>query len=400
MRAGAIIWLAGLSVLAPTACGESASSPVAPVATCTDAQKNGDESDVDCGGSCRRCETNGACTKNSDCLTLACGAGARCEAAGTAVELSPLPKDADIIFVQDGTIYVMKRDGSAAVQITKVMRPYEHAAASYDRRFVVANEQQPNPTGDAGGRSRLWLFDLEAGLEHPLLADFATAGNGGVAFGPDGYLYFSAKERNVHASPQTPAEHIANAAANDVYKVRFDGVGLTRLTETTDRGEADVSVSQDGALVSFMCTVITPPNDTTEIRVMRSDGSDVRTVVSAGAMGVDSVHDPEVSPDGTRVVFSRVNAMVPPNFPQNPSANTAHDIWDVALDGTDPRRVTRAGPISIIPHWRGETIVYFEANDADDYIGTSLVSAGTANQAGNRIRMGGSQPRWLPPPAP
>jgi hypothetical protein len=43
-----------------------------PPPTCTDGVKNGDETDVDCGGSCPRCTNGKACTSRDDCLGGLC----------------------------------------------------------------------------------------------------------------------------------------------------------------------------------------------------------------------------------------------------------------------------------------------------------------------------------------
>lgn len=308
-----------------------------------------------------------------------------------------IPAGAEIVFHQDRSIFVMDRTGQNVTQITfDTPRNYEHVAVSHDRNLVIANEQLPNPSGDPGGRSVLWLYDLVRGTETRLLPDFVTAGNGGVAFGPDGFIYFAAKERDVFSNPSTPEEFLANAAANDVYRMRPEGSGLQRLTRTTDRGEADVSVSADGTLVAFMALVVTPPGDVTEVSVTRSDGTQPRVVFSGGAPGVDSVHDPELSPDNTRLIFSRVNPNVPPNFPDIPAANTAHDLYSVALDGSALTRLTAPGPIAIVPHWQGSEIVYLELSDSDDYLGISVISPLATDQSGRRIRQGGGIARWIP----
>jgi len=47
--------------------------PVAPP-TCSDGQKNDDETDIDCGGSCPACAVNQHCASNGDCTTLVCNA--------------------------------------------------------------------------------------------------------------------------------------------------------------------------------------------------------------------------------------------------------------------------------------------------------------------------------------
>src|SRR6185295_966278 len=41
-------------------------------ATCADQSKNGNETDVDCGGSCSPCTMGQGCAANSDCTTGSC----------------------------------------------------------------------------------------------------------------------------------------------------------------------------------------------------------------------------------------------------------------------------------------------------------------------------------------
>lgn len=43
--------------------------------TCDDGEKNGDETDVDCGGPCGACEEGRACDTDSDCTTSSCVEG-------------------------------------------------------------------------------------------------------------------------------------------------------------------------------------------------------------------------------------------------------------------------------------------------------------------------------------
>jgi hypothetical protein len=54
-------------------------SPTCAAATCGDSVKNGDESDVDCGSLCPyRCEVDDSCTAHADCETNSCGMAAEC----------------------------------------------------------------------------------------------------------------------------------------------------------------------------------------------------------------------------------------------------------------------------------------------------------------------------------
>jgi hypothetical protein len=50
-------------------------SCTSPSASCFDRVKNGDETDVDCGGSCRGCVEGSTCTDATDCETAACDGG-------------------------------------------------------------------------------------------------------------------------------------------------------------------------------------------------------------------------------------------------------------------------------------------------------------------------------------
>lgn len=58
--------------ITPCASGRCAS---APTNTCHDRVKDGDETGVDCGGSCGKCPVGGQCAEASDCKSNACNAG-------------------------------------------------------------------------------------------------------------------------------------------------------------------------------------------------------------------------------------------------------------------------------------------------------------------------------------
>jgi hypothetical protein len=51
------------------------------------------------------------------------------------------------------------------------------------------------------------------------------------------------------------------------------------------------------------------------------------------------------------------------NFPDNPAANTAHDVYRVRLDGTEMTRISAPGPITIVPDWVGNEIVHMQMSD-------------------------------------
>src|SRR5262249_23787564 len=113
----------------------------------------------------------------------------------SSVQLGKIPDTSEIVYISgQGFIYSMDRNGKHVTRITfEHPRNYEHAAVSFDHRYVIANEQRPNPDKVPGAISWLWLFDLARGTESRLLPNFDTAGNGGVDWDPQGFIYFAAK---------------------------------------------------------------------------------------------------------------------------------------------------------------------------------------------------------------
>ena len=68
----------GKSCSAPTDCVSGnceggSCVPAGPTVSCTDGEKNGDETDIDCGGSCaQKCDTEKACNTDNDCISYKC----------------------------------------------------------------------------------------------------------------------------------------------------------------------------------------------------------------------------------------------------------------------------------------------------------------------------------------
>jgi hypothetical protein len=109
----------------------------------------------------------------------------------------------------------MDADGGNEVKITTNADWHiEHVAAWFERKYVVMNYfSRPS---EGGMSSKIVLFDLEKGTEQELVPEFQMAGNGGVDWDRDGYIYFSGIDRQPHAKPASRA---------------VDGLDLKRLSD-------------------------------------------------------------------------------------------------------------------------------------------------------------------------
>jgi hypothetical protein len=288
----------------------------------------------------------------------------------SSLRIGKLTDSAEIIYHDHRFIFTMDRHGRNVIQITfENPRHWEHVAVSYDHRYVLGNMHS------TPGNSELWLFDLEERTEARLVPDFPSAGGGGVAWDPQGRIYFAGSER---------------LRQNDLYRIKPDGTGLEQLTDTPKCYEADVGVSEDGSMMTYAAAY--PAEGTCGIWVANTDGTEVREVYEGGRVGLRSAHDPEFSPDGKRVVFSVVN---PDHHNFVDTHNTAHDLWVCNLDGSHLTRITEPGSIRIIPNWQDKWIVLTEMSDqGEQFIGSAIVHEdGTGYR---QLMKSGKMPKWIP----
>ena len=84
-----------------TFCNTGSSTCVA--TSCEDGVRSGDESDVDCGGSCAPCALGAACTRTADCAGTAACVGTACvETFAVGVTVSGLPTAASLVVQNNG----------------------------------------------------------------------------------------------------------------------------------------------------------------------------------------------------------------------------------------------------------------------------------------------------------
>lgn len=140
-------------------------------------------------------------------------------------------------------------------------------------------------------------------------------------------------------------------ATLDLYAMNADGTEQTLLF---DSGEHDADIHWRGDLITF--------TSGSRIWVMDSDGSDAHPITDpprAGEWGSAVLpfgdYDPRISPDGSRVVFSR---MV-----DDSSEHGNYDLFVTGIDGSGLTRLTDTGYTQGVADWSsdGERLIYIVA---------------------------------------
>ena len=178
-------------------------------------------------------------------------------------------------------------------------------------------------------------------------------------------------------SPPVVFFDMVHEGQRDIFRVRLDGSGLTRVT--SDPG-ADVAPTAVGDRVVFTSY----RDGRAQLYSVGADGGPVSRVVDVAA----NLTDPSLSPDGQALAFAS-------------DVDGAPKLWTSDEDGTSRRRATEGfghgGSLEFSPDWSptGSHIAFVSTHDgsSDVYVGdvaagtfTSLVSAPGAQL----------QPAWSP----
>lgn len=297
-----------------------------------------------------------------------------------------------MVYLADGHLYAMKADGSDSTKISfGTKRDFEDVAVSFGRRYIAVTERIQNRDGQRTGRYKIWLYDLVNGKERQLAPGFVSAGDGGVSWSSDGYLYFSGRR----IGSKVQSNKFSQRNTNDLYRVHPHGTQLKRLTNTASVSETEVSVSDDGQWITFVAIRVQDSQKITEIWMSRSDGSKKARVYEGGIYGKMSVHNPHFSPDNKFIAFNQINPNFR-NFMMDPTVNTAMDIFKIGLGSKAKERVTMPGPASIVQDWHKDDILLVEFNDQikPAYHGISVVRADMTEY--NRIKPGARSVQWIP----
>jgi TolB protein len=118
----------------------------------------------------------------------------------------------------------------------------------------------------------------------------------------------------------------------DIFVMNADGTHVVQLTNN-DVGESTPSFTPDGRSIVYVSEADGNP----DVFIMHADGSDKRNLTRhPGADG-----HPRVSADGRRIYFNSNRSSDPASFARGTmERDQNHEIYSMALDGSDLQRVT------------------------------------------------------------
>ena len=161
--------------------------------------------------------------------------------------------------------------------------------------------------------------------------------------------------------PSPDGKRIAFVVANyvdatgDVFVVNADGSGLTQLTVAPELDDQP-SWSPDGTHIAFRSFRTQRDGD---IWLMDADGGSLINLTPDPLPGVTDERRPAWSPNGARIAYA-----------SNAGGNI--DLWTMAADGSDKRRITNSMELDTEPAWSpdGATIVFrrTDASGSDLYL--------------------------------
>jgi hypothetical protein len=258
---------------------------------CRDGVRSGDETDVDCGGSCGPCGVDRACAAPADCASGRCVNGLCCEApCGLwASSFGSLKHDGatGVAIAQGGSIYVtgtfsgivdfgggpLASAGAADAFVLKLGAGGEHL---WSARFGGALDDGPtslaltaaghpvlaitsaDPGLDLGGGAlagstnlNLYLIELDAGGEHVWSHVYdAYIEGAAIAVAPGGDLVLAASFH--YGADLGSAGNLVSKGAMDVLLARLDPTGeprwAKRYGDVWSDQAARVAVGADGAI--------------------------------------------------------------------------------------------------------------------------------------------------------
>jgi len=147
----------------------------------------------------------------------------------------------------------------------------------------------------------------------------------------------------------------------DIFRVRTDGMGLERLTDSPAFDD-QAALSPDGDSLAF---VSSRDSGSTDIYVMDMKTRHIRNLTKSP--GGD--YRPNWSPDGRKIAFSSDRGTRLQRSPGNWEQVQAASVYVIDADGGNPRKLSADGQFAGSPKWSpdGARIVFYELAVADTF---------------------------------
>ncbi len=269
-----------------------------------------------------------------------------------------------------------------------------HMALSPDHRKLAMTRIPSDTTGDGHldemDGQVVWIVDLVAGKAWPLTETGDSAGPGGVDWLDNETVVFAYRR--------------SGETQFDIAKADYRTRVRTKLTNTDPQDEADVGVSADRSMISYVTIDWSQPVGSDEfgpivkpkIWVANADGSNPRQITDGGPLigrgGLLSAgdYDPELSPDNSKVAFGRMtqtgtNDPVPGDG--MPGWGTDR-IYIADVNTLAVTELTQNDSVALIPDWADSGAIYFsEVAITSEHFSNPYLGVATTTASGGLTRI-------------
>ena len=173
-------------------------------------------------------------------------------------------------------VWSVNLPGGAAERLTNDFNEYLSFTLSRDKSRIIAIQVVEN--------LHLWVFDVQTGSARQITSGLSRAdGRFGLAVGPDGSVYFSARDKSSY----------------NIYSINADGGSPRQLTKDAGRRNIDVAVAPDSRLIAFSSDRTGSPH----LWLMNLDGTEVRQLTGLSGENTETESSPSFSSDGKWIYY-------------------------------------------------------------------------------------------------
>ena len=215
---------------------------------------------------------------------------------------------------RDSEVFTVNPDGAARMQLTNEPAGVVNPRWSPDGTRIamtVLTDAGPN-----GPTVAIWTMNADGSSPTKVVDDADWP-----AWSPDGSKIAFARRPFCARGPVACPEY-------DLYTVKVDGTGITRVTDHNGLNEIQPDWSPDGSRIAFAAA-----GDGYDVWTVNLDGGGLAQLTNTPGADLG----PTWSPDGTRIGFSSERDEASPS---RCGAGCNSEIYTINADGSDPVRVT------------------------------------------------------------